>query len=66
MYFYTTHILNLRIESENRKRREVVTLDNVQMKSTCILLYNSPTKFENWIGEQKKEKRVATLNKLST
>ena len=30
-----------------------------------VLLYNSPPEFENWIGEQKKEERVVTLNKLS-
>ena len=53
MFFYTTHLLNLKIGLENRKKEErAVTLNKLSTWNQHVLLLNSPTKFENWIGEK--------------
>ena len=55
MYTIITHLLNLTIGLENRKSRErLVTLNKLSTRNQLVLLYNSLSKFENWIGEQKK------------
>ena len=59
MYLYTTHILNLRIGLENRKRRESgYSKGTAHMKLTCAFLYNSLSKFAlelDWRTEKKRE-----------
>ena len=54
IYFFTTHHLNLRIGSENKKSS--YSKDCPHEIHMIVLLYNSPTKFENSIGEQKKKR----------
>ena len=39
----------------------MVTLNKLSMYNQHVLLYNLRSKFENWIGKQKKE-RVVTTN----
>ena len=65
--FNMTHLLNLRIGLEKRKKKEerVVILNKLSTRNQHVVQYDSPPKFEDWIGEQKREERVVTLNKLS-
>ena len=56
MYFYTTHWLNLRIGLKNRKTRESGYSKKLSTWNEHVLLYNSHSKFENWIEEQKKKR----------
>ena len=57
-----THLLNLRIGLENRKeKREWLLLTNYPCE---INIFFHTTHHLNLIGEQKKEERVVTINKL--